>query len=299
MIVKLALRSLAATADPQRRPGRGVRARGRRDGGAARRRRRHPRSGARARRWQAAATSRSARRPGRVGNAPFVLYALRPGGPFAGVRALAALAARPLYLRARRARGRAIAVRGGIPSAERRARRSRDVAASPRGPTQTPTARGSRAIPPSVLRVDRSLSRDSRRAGPRGLVGRMAVLQRHRRRRPLLPDLHDGTRDGRGPARDRRPPSARARTARLTGYSARSDVDAHEPGRERTRPDDRRQQRAARRAATIASRSTCRPRPAGGASRARIVRARQPGPAPFRRSCSKARAGGCRATRCR
>ena len=55
---------------------------------------------------------------GRVGNAPFVLYALRPGGPFAGVRALAPSLREPLYLR-HDGRAVPIAVRGGIPSAER------------------------------------------------------------------------------------------------------------------------------------------------------------------------------------
>jgi len=55
---------------------------------------------------------------GRVGNAPFVLYTLRPGGPFAGVRALAPSALDTRYLR-HDGRAVPILVRGGIPSAER------------------------------------------------------------------------------------------------------------------------------------------------------------------------------------
>jgi hypothetical protein len=55
---------------------------------------------------------------GRVANAPFVLYTLRPGGPFSGVRALAPSAIDTLYLR-HDGRAVPILVRGGIPSAER------------------------------------------------------------------------------------------------------------------------------------------------------------------------------------
>jgi hypothetical protein len=53
-----------------------------------------------------------------LANAPFVLYTLRPGGPFAGVRALAPSARDTMYLR-HDGRSVPIAVRGGIPSAER------------------------------------------------------------------------------------------------------------------------------------------------------------------------------------
>lgn len=56
---------------------------------------------------------------GRLGNAPAVLYALRPGGPFDGVRALAPSARDTMYLR-HDGRSVAIAVRGSIPSADRR-----------------------------------------------------------------------------------------------------------------------------------------------------------------------------------
>jgi hypothetical protein len=55
---------------------------------------------------------------GRLGNAPFVLYTLRPGGTFDGVRALAPSARDSAYLR-HDGRSVAITVRGGIPSAER------------------------------------------------------------------------------------------------------------------------------------------------------------------------------------
>jgi hypothetical protein len=56
---------------------------------------------------------------GQIANAPFVLYALRPGGPFAGVRMLAPSARETMYLR-HGGRAVPIAVRGGIPSAGRR-----------------------------------------------------------------------------------------------------------------------------------------------------------------------------------
>jgi len=56
---------------------------------------------------------------GRLANAPFVLHALRPGGGAGGVQALSPSARDTLYLR-HDGRAVAIAVRGGIPSAERR-----------------------------------------------------------------------------------------------------------------------------------------------------------------------------------
>lgn len=56
---------------------------------------------------------------GRLANAPFVLYALRPGGSFAGVRTLAPSTRDTLYLR-HDGLSVPITVRGGIPSAERR-----------------------------------------------------------------------------------------------------------------------------------------------------------------------------------
>ncbi len=56
---------------------------------------------------------------GLLPNGPFVLYALRPGGAFAGVRVLAPSARDTLYLR-HDGRAIPIGVRGGIPSAERR-----------------------------------------------------------------------------------------------------------------------------------------------------------------------------------
>ena len=55
---------------------------------------------------------------GRLANAPFLLYTLRPGGTFTGVRALAPSARETMYLR-HDGRAVAIGVRGGIPSAER------------------------------------------------------------------------------------------------------------------------------------------------------------------------------------
>jgi hypothetical protein len=55
---------------------------------------------------------------GRLANAPFVLYTLRPGGTFAGVRALAPFVRETVYLR-HDGRAVPIGVRGGIPSAER------------------------------------------------------------------------------------------------------------------------------------------------------------------------------------
>lgn len=56
---------------------------------------------------------------GRLANAPFVLYALRPGGSFAGGTTLAPSTRETLYLR-HDGRSVPVAVRGGIPSAERR-----------------------------------------------------------------------------------------------------------------------------------------------------------------------------------
>ena len=56
---------------------------------------------------------------GRLTNPQFVLYTLRPGGPFAGVRALAPMARETMYLR-HDGRSIAIPVRGAIPSAQRR-----------------------------------------------------------------------------------------------------------------------------------------------------------------------------------
>jgi len=56
---------------------------------------------------------------GRLANAPFVLHTLRPGGPFPGVQALTPSTRDTLFLR-HDGRAIPIAVRGGIPSAERR-----------------------------------------------------------------------------------------------------------------------------------------------------------------------------------
>ncbi|HEY2432610.1 MAG TPA: hypothetical protein VGI12_08040 [Vicinamibacterales bacterium] len=55
---------------------------------------------------------------GRLANAAFVLYTLRPGGPFQGVQALSPTARDTMYLR-HDGRAVPIVVRSGIPSAER------------------------------------------------------------------------------------------------------------------------------------------------------------------------------------
>jgi hypothetical protein len=56
---------------------------------------------------------------GRLANAAFVLYTLRPGGPFGGVGTLSPATRDTMYLR-HDGQSTAIAVRGGIPSAEQR-----------------------------------------------------------------------------------------------------------------------------------------------------------------------------------
>lgn len=66
---------------------------------------------------------------GRLGNAPFLLYALRPGGSFSGVRTLAPSTRETLYLR-HDGLSVPVTVTGGIPSAERRLE-DRETAGAP------------------------------------------------------------------------------------------------------------------------------------------------------------------------
>jgi len=91
---------------------------------------------------------------GRLANAPFVLYALRPGGPFAGVRALAPSLRDTMYLR-HDGRSLPIGVRGGIPSAERRLG-DRETAGA-RGWTDTDADRA--WLSPEPARVLRAIDR--------------------------------------------------------------------------------------------------------------------------------------------
>ena len=164
-----------------------------------------------------------------------------------------------------------IAVRGGIPSAERRLG-DRETAKVD-GWNDTDADRAWLAADPSrVLRaIDRFHPVPDVPARAR-VVGGVAVLQRHRQRLPLLPDVHDGTGDRAGPrsvgvrlqlerggaldglldarataerARDRRAPRRISRSAAIaSGWRApTTDVTLDLPAETRQRPRDRHDRR--------------------------------------------------------
>ena len=153
--------------------------------------------------------------------------------------------------------------------------------------------------------VDGSLSPDPGRAGPSGLLGGVAVLQRPQRREPLLSHV-----PRRSPAAERPTHRGRAAAARSRGAAKLLLGDRRARGRacagRGARPRDRREPRAPRGPAVSPDDrpprgGTAVQRPAGGAAGASAASCSStPFPAArFRRSRSAVREAGSRATSCR
>ena len=258
MILRLALRSLLA--HPIRSAvlaggfGLGVARHGR----AARDRRRDPRTGARA-----GAGRRRRRRHRRRDRA-----ARRARG--SSCRACSAPARSRAGSRSPRRRVRAnlylidahgstpVRARGGIPSLERALGDPETRGQSRLDRYRPPIARGRRPIRRRGAARDGSLPPDPRRAGARGVVGRVAVLQRPRNGRALLPDVP------RRPAR-RLPAGASLgvrlqleRGGRMTSYAASTEVDERELLATRAGPRPSAPTACGSTARSTASRSICR-----------------------------------------
>ena len=148
---------------------------------------------------------------GKLTSARFVLSGVLGAGPLApqGRGGGADRSAPTLYLIDSRGTT-PVRVRGGIPSLERALGdpETRGVAAW----TDTPADRAlGRAGRRSGAARDGSLPPDPRRAGARRVLGGVAVLQRPRGRRALLPDVPGRPARRVRPARRRRPAAARSR----------------------------------------------------------------------------------------
>ena len=229
-----------------------LRLRHRRDGGAARRRRRDPRAGALAR-----ARGRRRRRRRRDGSAP------------SRTRGSCSRACSERRTSRRRSVARVAVEEGDAVSDEGRpcdrgvGHRRRCRAASGRSATARSRGAPAWADAPGDARVgvarsrrraarDGSLSPDSRRAGVRGVVGRVALLQRPHGRWPRCGSI---SRSWSGPRRaaGRRAAGVRLqldRDGKTTTYSARRGGGRGGGARRRAGPRHRRQPRAARRART-------------------------------------------------
>ena len=189
--------------DSHRRARRRLRSRHRRDGGAARRRRRHPRAGARAGAARAAATWSSTGASGAVDSARFVVVERARSSRLrvADRRGLAVAARARCTCSTTAARPRSPS-RGGMPSREQRAWRSRSRAAIA---AWTRHAGRSRMARPDAGDVLRAMDRfhpipDARRVrsgpGPNGCTSTASS----RRDAALLSDVH---------GRPREPPGTR------------------------------------------------------------------------------------------
>ena len=102
-----------------------------------------------------------------------------------------------------------VAARGGVPSLER-ALGDRETSGVDAWRDTAADRAWTRSDPGGGAARDRPLSPDSRRAGVGRLVGRVALLQRPRRRRALLPHVPRRPADARRPARGRRAAAARS-----------------------------------------------------------------------------------------
>ena len=244
MIFRLALRSLRRGRCARRCSPRGFGLGIARDGGAARRRRRDPRAGA----TPGARRRRRCRHrpacPASSTSARFLTRGVLGAGPLASQVAVASPSMRAkLYSdrRARRDRG-AGARRHPEPRSARSATRRR--AASRHGRIPRPIARGPHPTAARCCARWIAFTR-SPSARSRGVVGRVAVLQRPRQGRALLPDVHVR------PARRHRPADVGVRLqlerdGRMTSLRRVHRGRREGTARDRARPHGRRQSRPPR-----------------------------------------------------